>query len=103
MHEQSAASLEYIRVAVSASEAGVAVNPTADAVQMAFVAVDTVPISGDYVAATWEVDNGTYYARCLVGPGGTIALAADHWDVWVEITDTPEIPARKAGRIRITP
>jgi hypothetical protein len=98
----SALSLEYVRVPVSATANGSVVNVSADVVQMAFPASGIAPVVGDWKAASWETDathptGPVYYARCLVGPSGTVALAAGTYDVWAKITDNPEVPARKAG------
>lgn len=98
----SALTLEYVKVAVAATVNGSAIDPTADAVQMAFPLAGVDPISGDWKTASWETVSGIYYARCLVGPAGTITLAANLYDVWVKVTDTPETPVRKAGQLEIT-
>jgi len=80
------------------------VDPTSDTVQMAFV--NGEPTSGDWKTATWEADSSTnpttYYARCLVGPGGTVTLSDGDYQVWVKITDSPEVPVLKAGRLVVT-
>ena len=102
----SSLSKEYVRVRVYAETNGVAVNPTADTVEMAFISGDTEPTSPDWKAASWETDTttepDTYYARCLVGPGGTVTLADGLYQVWVRVTDSPEIPVKKSGELRIT-
>lgn len=46
-----------------------------------------------WVTATW--DSGR--ARVLVGSGGDFELSAGRYDVWVRITDSPELTARNAG------
>lgn len=101
----SALSLEYVRVRVQASEAGSAVNPTSDTVVMAFVAEGASPGASDWKTASWETDTtttpDTYYARCLVGPSGTVALTAAIYDVWVKVTDSPEVPALRAGNLEV--
>lgn len=101
----SAASLEYVRVPVAATSAGAAVNPTADVVKMAFIAPEATPAAGDLKAASWDTDPTTtpptYRAQCLVGPGGTITLAAGLYVVWVQVTDSPEIPLRPAGTLEV--
>jgi hypothetical protein len=98
-------SKEYVRVPVEATNNGLVVNPTADTVEMAFPAVTVDPAGGDWKAATWETDStGTpvrYWARCLVGPGGTVTLAVGLYDVWVRITDAPEIPVKKSGQLEV--
>lgn len=103
---QSVSSREYVRVSVAATEAGTTVDPTADVVSMAFVVANAAPLSGDFQSATWETDTSrgtpTYYARCLVGPGGVVTLTIGLYDVWVKFTDNPEVPVRRApGRLVI--
>lgn len=105
MLSQSALSLEYVKVPVAARESGAAIDITSDVVEMAFTLQDVAPLSGDWEAAAWETDAtttpDTYLARCLVGPSGTATLTAGTYDVWVRVTDTPEIVARKAGNLEI--
>ena len=102
----SSLSKEYVRVRVVAEASGVAVNPTADVVEMAFISGDTEPTSPDWKSASWETDAttdpDTYYARCLVGPGGTVTLADGLYQVWVRVTDSPEIPVKKSGQLQVT-
>ena len=98
----SSESLEYVRVPVSATDNGASVDPTDDTVNMAFLASGIEPDVADWQTAEWETDNGTYYARCLVGPGGTIELENGKYVVWVKIIDNPEIPVRSVGTLQIT-
>ncbi len=107
MYSQSALSLKYVRVPVRVTKNGVAVDPTGDVVQMAFMAQGAGdPAGGDWKTASWETDPTTtpptYYARCLVGPGGTATLAKGTYLVWVKITDVPEVPADPVAPITIT-
>lgn len=101
--EIASSSVEYVRVPVSASAAGVAVDPTADTVQMAFLATASAPVSGDWKTASWETDASTnpdtYYARCLVG--SAVTLTAGTYTVWVKVTDSPETPVKRAGLLRV--
>lgn len=97
----------YYLVPVSATIAGAAYNPTSDTVQFAFMPQATqVPAPGDWVAGSWEAVAGSllypYSARCLVGPAGTVALAAGRYVVYVKITDNPEIPVLVAGYLEIS-
>ena len=46
-----------------------------------------------WINADWDAGR----ARILVGTGGDIVLAAGRYDMWVKVTSSPEIPARKAG------
>jgi hypothetical protein len=101
----SALSLEYVRVAVSATENGEWVDVSGDVVQMAFPLPAIDPVTGDWKSASWETDATSvptiYYARCLVGPAGTVTLIEGTYDVWVKVTDNPEAPARKAGELQV--
>lgn len=104
----SSLTTEYIRVQVVAEKDGVTANPTGDVVQLAFPSRSVNPITADWNDAVWEtvVDpvSGvpSYYAKCLVGPsGGAIALPVGKYDVWVRVTDSPEIPTLKAGELLV--
>lgn len=99
-------STEYVYVPVGAKASGVAVDPTSDTAVMAFLAGAGPPESGDWKTASWDTDPTTtpptYQARCLIGPsGGTVTLTAGIWTVWVKVTDSPEIPVKRAGQIKI--
>jgi hypothetical protein len=73
-----------------------------DGAAMAFPSRGVAPVSGDWKTAAWETDStttpATYYARLLVGPGGT-AYQAGTYDVYVKVTDNPEIPVLLAGEL----
>lgn len=90
----STTSREFIRVRVTASEAGVAVNPTGDTVQFAFPAAGASPSS--WTAGAWETAGTSYFARILVGTGTSVTVAGNY-DVWVRVTDSPEVPTRRVG------
>lgn len=89
-------SLEYVKVGITASQAGEPFDPTGDNVEMAFTLNEANPVSADWNAAVWQVNTTTtpitYNACCLVGPAGTVQLAAGEWSVWVRVTDSPEVP-----------
>lgn len=95
----STLSLQYVKVPVTATVNGVSINPTTDTVQLAFVAPGINPVSGDWKTASWETINGIFYARCLVGTGGAVALSAGQYQCWVRVTDNPEIVAQAVGVI----
>lgn len=97
----SVLSREYVRVRISATEAGAVVDPTEDPVYMAFLPTGWPVEDGDFVEASWEVSGSTYYARCLVGPSGTVTLLAGSYSVWAKVTDSPEAPVRRVGRLTI--
>lgn len=109
-HTFSAASLEDVLVPVTARSSGSAVDPTSSTVQMAFLdepPETASPESGDWKTASWETnavpEPDQYEAKCLVGPSGTVTLAAGTYYVWVKVTGSPEIPAKYSGIIRVTP
>lgn len=100
----AAASLEYVRVPVTATAAGLPVDPTSDSVAMAFMPNPTTqPGSGDWHTASWDTGTfgGRYIAQCLIGPGGGVQLNPATWWVWVKIVDSPEVPVRAAGTLQI--
>lgn len=107
MITQSALSREYVSVAITARTAGTPVNPTADVVEFAFTTVTAKPAAGDWKTGSWDgteprPPGGAYTAHCLVGPGGTVALPAGQYTMWVRVTDNPEVPVIPFGRLRIT-
>jgi hypothetical protein len=102
-------SRQYVYVPVTCTVADVVTDPSADPVRFAFTAVGANPVSGDWVAASWSVSainpNGqrSYWAKCLVGPGGASVktLVAGSYDVWLEITDSLELTVAKAGFVLV--
>ncbi len=93
----SALSKEYVKVQVSATESGAAIDPTPDVVAMAIVT--GTPVSGDFHTATWETAGTKYYARLLVGPGAALTLTPGTYGVWVKVTDSPEVPVKRSGAL----
>lgn len=91
-------SVEYARVRLTAD-----VTLDSQTIEMAFVSGYTgEPASGDWHAATWLTPSGTARtAGVLIGTGGLV-LAEGTWSVWWRLTDSPEVPARRAGTITIT-
>lgn len=102
--EISVASIEYVRVPVSAKVNGAYVNPSTDTVELAFLTDGATPIDTDFTAGTWDVDTSTtpttYMAQVMVGQG-YVELVAGLYQVWVRVTDTPEVPVRPAGLLRV--
>lgn len=102
---QPATSLAYVHVPIRDLISGAVLS--GDSVEMAFPAAGAAPASGDWKPATWltvtATTPDTYYARCLVGPAGTVTLTAGSYDVWVRVTDSPEVPVLRApGQLVIT-
>lgn len=103
MATKSVLSTVYIKARVVARVNGAAYNPTADTVQAAFKAPGVSPGPGDWLAASWETSGTSYFARVLVGPGAgaVVDLAVGTYDMWLKITDNPEIPVVEAGTLRV--
>lgn len=107
---QPAVSTQPVQVQVLATAGGSAYDPTADTVQMAFVAQSFPPASpqsSDWHTASWETDgtgaSATYWASCLVGPeNGGISLARGTYVCWVKVTDDPAVPALPGPVLNIT-
>jgi NADPH-dependent ferric siderophore reductase len=89
----SASSCEWIKSTLEGPDVAAATS-----VRVAFVTHDGAPASGDWNTA--ELADGD--ARILVGPGGTVQLAAATYRMWVEITAVPEVIRRPAGLVKIT-
>lgn len=104
MIKQSALSLQYVQAQVSATAAGSPINPTGDVVQFAFPLDGAQPST--WYTGSWDGtsprSNGMYVAHCLVGPGGTVTLTAGSYNVWVKVTDSPEVPVIDVGLLQIT-
>lgn len=102
MPTQSALSTEYLRYPVSAVVNGAAIVPTGDTVQFAFPVTGAAPVT--WFAGSWETVSSTYFARVLVGPAGGVfaPTAGVTYDVWIKITDSPEVPVRKVGTLTAT-
>lgn len=101
---RSSLTLRYLRYYVSAIKNGVVYNPTSTPVQFAFVPPGVDPGVGNWVTASWETEVGPptrYVARCLVGPGGVAQLTKGTYAVWIQITDSPEIPQEPIDTIQI--
>lgn len=107
MESISSLSRECVLAEVEVTEQGLAYNPTSDVVEFAFTAI------GDRLPATWFVGSwdgtqpvpGTtaYRAQVLVGPGSSgPVLAVGKYQVWIRITDSPEVPVLPVGHLAIT-
>jgi hypothetical protein len=87
-----AGSVEYVKTTVTASE-----DPTSQPPEFAFTTTEapTVWIEGEWV------DDTTYDARILVGPGTDVELDPGVYFCWLRITDNPEAPQRVFDGLRI--
>lgn len=100
MPDLTISSLSTVYVHVPVRDVLFAADPTTSPVQVAFPARGVEPVESDWRAADWRTDSAVtppvYYARCLVGPMGTVQLADGLYDVWVRVTDNPERPVLRA-------
>ena len=99
----SVLSTDYYQTPVSASENGVAVNPTTLPVAYAFRLPGTAPVTADWKTGSWDLGlNGTYLAQVLLGPGsGAVGLARGRYQVWLRVTDNPEVPIWPLGLLEV--
>lgn len=100
-------STQPVQQQVTAIVDGAVYDPSADVVQMSFVAQPNYgppPNPAAWNAATWEVDPGpVYFASCLVGPAnGGIVLAPGAYQIYVKVTDNPAVPVLAGWFLQIT-
>jgi len=84
---------ERYRAKVSFERAGRYVDLSSDPVEMAFVAVGDVLSDGDFADAEWEV-NDQIDPPDYIAVGDITSLAEGDWDIYVRVTDDPEIPIK---------
>lgn len=104
MASKSVLSTVYVKSRVTATVNGsTSYNPTGDPVEIAFKSPGVDPVAPDWAMGSWEtVGTSGYYARLLVGPGpGGLNLAVGTYDMWIRVTDNPEIPVMQAGPLRV--
>lgn len=92
---------EPVRVNVYADSAGMPYNPSGATVQMAFIATDANPTSGDWKTGTWDVTAvGSYTAQVKSGATGA-QLVVGQYTLWVKITDAAagETPVQPVGQV----
>jgi hypothetical protein len=94
----SSTSKQYVSVPVAEVLTGG--NPTGDSVALSFPAVGVEPTA--FVAGQWVTEGGVYFAQALVGPGTSAVLAAGFYDVYVKVTDSPEVPVLRSGLLEVT-
>ena len=97
----------YYLIPVNATELGVAYDPTALPVAMAFMpTVTQVPQPSDWAAGSWDANPASilypHNAKCLIGPSGTITLGIGTYVVYVMITGDPETPVDIVGQLQVS-
>jgi len=94
--------VEYVRTPVCATVNGLSYDPTGDTVEFAFCPAsqtDDPPVLTWY-SGQWQTVSGVYYAECLVG-GPSVPVAHGTYEVFVRVTDSPEIPLKSAGLLKV--
>jgi hypothetical protein len=102
---QSVLSTQMVQVQIAISSPD-NYDPTANTVQFAFTPEtypETSPVT--WYSASWITFPGPqYWAQCLVGPANDgVELAIGLYQVWVKITDSPEVPVLQQVYLQITP
>lgn len=95
----SVASVEYLRLPVTATRDGVEIDPTSEPVSVAIPASGVAP--SVWVGAAWETNGPPYIIRVLIGPGTSFPLSAGRYDVYWKIDDAPEAPVVFADELVI--
>jgi hypothetical protein len=107
---QSVLSTKYIDITVTAAGPSGPINPTADVVKMAFMAIPPGGVSGNPGPSDWHTGSwitpsaGVYVAQCLVGPanGGVVLAGVGTYTIWIQIADSPEVPVDSVGLLQLT-
>lgn len=87
-------SVELVRVPVTPPYG---ISITDQPVSIAIVARGAYPDDGDLHAAAWDSQDR---ATLLIGPGH-LSFAPGVYEVFVKVTDSPEIPLLRAGFITV--
>ena len=100
----SALSTQYVQVPVTNTEG---ISPINDVVQFAFIgpyatttqAADYPPTAATtWITGSWLSGATTPTAQILVGPsGGAVTLVVGSYQVYIKITDSPEVPILWSG------
>lgn len=105
MITRSVLDTENLAYPVQAVVGGVTYNPTADVVQFAFMPqpANANPGLSDWHTGSWATTGSiTYLAQVLVGPANSgVSLVAGVYNVWIKITDSPEVPVRQIDVLTI--
>lgn len=83
-------SRQFVPFHVAAYVDGQPWDPSAAIAEAAFLPSSRAePSAGDWKACSWDTNLiGTHVAQCLVGPGGTVQLAAGTYFTWLRVTDS---------------
>ena len=79
---------------------GSQVDPTGGAVAFAILASGTRPTSGTtWLSGVWDVTGAGFSASVLIGPAGSGALVVGEYDVFIQLTDSPELIELPCGSV----
>lgn len=100
MHTLRTDSLEYLTATLETDH-----DVTGMLVEVAIPVMGEDPVTwyAAEVTLVTQASNGRWLAtyRLLVGPGGDVQLAAGVYDWIVRLTDSPEVPVRNAGNLKV--
>lgn len=94
-------STEYISVKVLGTQDGNIINLTSTPVEIGLRSLEA-GVAGPvtFYPADWEVVQGIYFARLLIGPEpGGIFLPIETYNIWVKVYATPQLLVRKSPTI----
>jgi len=93
----SAVGTDFVDVEVTAAE-----SPIAQPLFFAFVVRHTDVDTATWTPGSWFADaNGVYWARCLVGPDGAVALERGLYLMYVKWEMGSQKPAPCAGTLEV--
>lgn len=95
-------STEYIAVKVTGTDNGSVIDLTSFPVEIGIRPIHDGTIHGPVVfyEAEWEVVQGVFFARILIGPQpGGLFLPLDTYNIWVKVFATPQLLIRKSPTI----
>jgi hypothetical protein len=93
-----ATTVEYVHVTWTAD-----VLLADQTVELAFLSTGQPDGNTAWLAAEWEGDPALQRAcRLLVGPGTQVPLAPGTLTVFSRLHDTPEVPVRQSGQLKVT-
>jgi len=77
-------------------------NLVGNTCEVAFVEGSETPSAGDWNNADVVEKTEGQAARILVGPeGGELILSPGQYNVWIKITDNPEVPVRRVPTVLV--
>lgn len=95
-----AESTQYIYVQITSSIVATPYNPTSLPVAVAITPPNVPPTV--FTTAAWLAGQAVPTVKFLIGPlNGGMVLAPGDYDVYIQITNTPEVPVIPSGHLRI--